>query len=460
MTCASPNDPAEAARVAALKIVRALNDAGHVAYFAGGCVRDALLKLVPKDYDVATSATPVEVKNIFRNAHAVGAAFGVMLVPHGPVRIEVATFRTDGHYADGRRPESVQFSTPQEDAQRRDFTLNGLFYDPIADRVIDYVDGQADLARGVVRAIGDASRRFAEDYLRMLRGVRFAARFGFIIDPDTGAAITYNAPNLAKIASERVTDELRHMLGAPTRAAAIQHLWSLGLIDVICSPIFQPSPSATQSPKHSSTHSPSQSPTQSPTPSATPSATPSLIRSPTLSLHLPSSTDFSTALLAVLMDYRGAAAPTDALSPGVIAELIGFARRSLKLSNDELAVMQDVARWAHALFATDPLPIALLRRFVARPTCDATRALLIAIGANGSTQAVARIDTALALVAHLPIAPAPFVTGDDLVAAGFFPGRAFKTVLEEVYDRQLEDALRSRDEAFAFACDRLKQHVS
>src|SRR3954469_23233625 len=203
-------------------VLRRLREAGHVAYFAGGCVRDLLLGLEPKDWDVATDAPPQRVRELFSKTEAVGAAFGVILVRHGKSVVEVATFRSEGNYLDGRRPSEVRFTTAEEDARRRDFTINGLFLDPLAggppaEQVIDYVGGREDLRRGVLRAIGDPERRFAEDYLRLLRAVRFAARLGFPIPPATAAAVRRHAPRLAQIAPERVGDELRVMLPPPTR---------------------------------------------------------------------------------------------------------------------------------------------------------------------------------------------------------------------------------------------------
>lgn len=177
----------------AKQVVEDLRAAGHEALWAGGCVRDGLLGIEPKDYDVATDAGPDRVREVFgrRRTIPVGAAFGVITVlgPKPCDPIEVATFRTDGEYRDGRHPESVRFTTAEEDAQRRDFTINGLFYDPIEERVIDYVGGEADLGGRTVRAIGDASARFGEDKLRMLRAVRFATTFGFDIEAETLAAI-------------------------------------------------------------------------------------------------------------------------------------------------------------------------------------------------------------------------------------------------------------------------------
>src|SRR5687768_12609710 len=176
----------------ALAVVNRLREAGHLAYFAGGCVRDALLGLEPKDYDVATDAPPDRVRELFPRTQAVGAAFGVILVRQGRSQIEVATFRSEGKYLDGRRPENVTFTTAEEDAKRRDFTINGMFYDPVADKVIDFVGGRQDAPDRVLRAIGNPDERFAEDHLRLLRAIRFAARFGMTIEPATHDAIARN----------------------------------------------------------------------------------------------------------------------------------------------------------------------------------------------------------------------------------------------------------------------------
>src|SRR5437763_2390306 len=204
----------------ALAVVKRLREAGHVAYFAGGCVRDELLGFTPKDYDVATDAPPERVRQLFSNTQAVGAAFGVILVRHRKSVIEVATFRTDLQYKDGRRPEGVVFTTAEEDAKRRDFTINGLFMDPLdGDRVIDFVGGQEDLKNKVLRAIGEPNHRFEEDHLRLLRAVRFAARFGLQVDAATADAIQSHAAQLKRISPERICEELRLMLGAPSRGA-------------------------------------------------------------------------------------------------------------------------------------------------------------------------------------------------------------------------------------------------
>ncbi|MDL5052727.1 CCA tRNA nucleotidyltransferase [Oscillatoria laete-virens NRMC-F 0139] len=185
----------------AKQIVQTLHDAGHTAYFAGGCVRDMLMGRAPHDYDVATSATPGQVIGLFPRTESVGAAFGVILVILDGIPTEVATFRTDGDYSDGRRPDAVHFSSPEQDARRRDFTINGLFHDPLTGQTLDYVGGRDDLAGKLLRAIGEPSRRFAEDKLRLLRCVRFATTLDFRIEPATWAALEQIARKLPLSAS-------------------------------------------------------------------------------------------------------------------------------------------------------------------------------------------------------------------------------------------------------------------
>ncbi|MEI8197059.1 MAG: CCA tRNA nucleotidyltransferase, partial [Phycisphaerae bacterium] len=214
----------------ATTIVRRLQQAGHTAYFAGGCVRDQLLGRTPADFDVATSAHPEQVMTLFGRAQQVGVSFGVVLVRQKHQTVEVATFRTDGQYSDGRRPDNVQFTTAEVDAQRRDFTCNGLFFDPIAHQLHDFVGGQADIQARILRAIGRPEQRFAEDYLRMLRAPRFAAKLGFEIEPVTLQAIRIGAPNIRLISKERIGEELRMMLAHPARVRAAELLVATGLL--------------------------------------------------------------------------------------------------------------------------------------------------------------------------------------------------------------------------------------
>ncbi len=216
----------------AVEVVRTLRAAGHEALWAGGCVRDELLGLTPKDYDVATSARPEEVRRLFRRTVAVGLSFGVVeVLGPRPLKVQVATFRSDVSYSDGRHPDAVVFSTAREDALRRDFTINGMFADPLENRVIDYVGGQDDLRARVLRAIGDPVERFTEDRLRMLRAVRMAARFELTIEPDTAAAIQAMARGIDAVSAERVADELRKMLVDVHRARGMALFLDLGLAE-------------------------------------------------------------------------------------------------------------------------------------------------------------------------------------------------------------------------------------
>lgn len=220
-----------------IEIIQKLTVAGHIAYWAGGCVRDLLLGKVPNDFDVATSATPQQVRELFgkRRTLAVGESFGVIIVlgPKSAGPIEVATFRTEGEYRDGRRPESVDFCSPEEDSKRRDFTINGMFYDPIADEVHDFVGGQRDLEEKLVRAIGIPHDRMEEDKLRLLRAVRFTALLGFELEAATADAVKAMASQLVVVSVERIAQELRKMLVHPQRAVAVQLCEELRLLQVI-----------------------------------------------------------------------------------------------------------------------------------------------------------------------------------------------------------------------------------
>lgn len=216
-------------REAAIKVIRTLRKAGFEALFAGGCVRDMLLGRRPKDYDVATSAEPAEVTARFRHTIKVGARFGVIIVMWEGQQVEVATFRSDMTYVDGRRPSQVEFTDAKQDALRRDFTVNGMFYDPIRRTVVDYVRGQRDLQGRVIRAIGPAQERLSEDYLRMLRAIRFSTRLGFAIAPATYAAIRHNAEHIGQISGERIAIELEGILVGSDRARGLDMLNHTGL---------------------------------------------------------------------------------------------------------------------------------------------------------------------------------------------------------------------------------------
>src|SRR5204863_4028588 len=218
---------------AARKVAARLREGGHVAYFAGGCVRDMVRGLAPKDYDIATDARPEVVQKLFRRTYAVGAHFGVIIVLENGFQFEVATFRSDEAYIDGRHPSAVHFSSPEEDAQRRDFTINGMFYDPLAEKMIDLVGGRADIDAKLVRAIGDPAQRFGEDRLRMLRAVRFATVLGYEIEKATWDALATNAESINQISAERIRDELVRTFLSPNRVRGWDLLDSSGLMRAI-----------------------------------------------------------------------------------------------------------------------------------------------------------------------------------------------------------------------------------
>lgn len=223
----------------ALEVCRVLSDAGHRALLAGGCVRDLLLDVAPKDYDIATSARPEAVAKLFESVVSVGAAFGVQIVIRAEGNYEVATFRRDGPYTDGRHPSRVEFLGEEEDAKRRDFTINGLFFDPETEAIVDYVGGQADLRDGVLRAVGNARARFEEDHLRLLRAVRFAARLGFAIEMKTREAIVEGAASIQKTSAERVRDELTKMLTEGSAKQAFELMDETGLLAEVLPEIAQ-----------------------------------------------------------------------------------------------------------------------------------------------------------------------------------------------------------------------------
>lgn len=401
--------PTRGARDAALAVVRTLRDAGHTAYFAGGCVRDELLGRTPNDFDVATDATPDRIQALFRKTAAVGAAFGVVLVKHHTHTIEVATFRSDGSYSDNRRPDAVTFSTPIDDARRRDFTINALFLDPLSPHhlhtagahgtVIDLVNGLADLASRTLRAVGNPHQRLAEDHLRALRAVRLAAKLDFVIEPLTALAIREHASELNGVSRERIGDELRAMFDLPhTFSAAMLQLHALGL-DTVC--FGAPAGSDTFFPRLQA-------------------------------LLMSDSCSFPAALAALVLDRE--AHPSSTIhTPQQVASRL---RRTLCLSNDESSLLYAVLD-SHAKLPDWPaLSIAQRKRLARTPGFKPALAILSATSPNQALQFHAHVNEMLS--DGIGIAPIPLLTGDDLVEAGFEPGPRFRLVLDRVYDAQLE----------------------
>ena len=417
----------------ATAVVRRLREAGHVAYFAGGCVRDLLLGQTPKDYDVATDAPPDRVRQLFRNTQAVGAAFGVILVRLGKSTVEVATFRTDGTYTDGRRPDTVIFATAEQDAQRRDFTINGLFLDPLdGDRVIDHVGGRADLDAKLIRAIGNPDERFAEDHLRLLRAVRFAARLGFEIEPETADAIRHHAGELVRVSPERVAEELRRMFGTSgiRNAEADALLREHQLADYafravgVCGDLDSRA-------AHANTYA---------------------------LWHM---TTFGSALAAIAFTWRCWRSgmpddPAPLFRRVDVATTIQGYRRDLKLSNEEAAEIEGVLVGVGWLLANPQPTLAAKKRFVAAPTSAHALWLLCATGLIVGSERWEKwrsLEISVRQLADTHVAPPPLVTGDDLTAAGATPGPAFKRALDAAYDAQLEDRVTDRAAALALAMD-------
>ncbi len=406
-------------RAFAVRAVRRLRDAGFTAYWAGGCVRDLLMGLTPSDYDIATDAEPDQVRNLFgrRWTIAVGEAFGVILVRGRPGEgdVEVATFRTEGRYLDGRRPESVRYSSPEEDAFRRDFTINGMFYDPLDERVIDYVGGRIDLAAGLVRAIGDPVERFREDKLRMLRAVRMTARFGFQLDPATAAAVRDHRTEIAVVSRERIAQELKKMLEHERRVQAMELAWQLGLLAAAFPDWPLPSADAVPGDAAAGWHR--------------------------QMARLAALTDpsFALSLAALWME----------LAPALVHHLA----RGLRLSNEITDRVTRLVEDAALVHAVSSWPLARVKRLLADPIHVDLLALVRAdaVARSASLEDVTHLATWRGRLSPEEINPPQLVTGQDLIAAGLRPGPDFKHWLDTIRDAQLNGDIHSRDEALALA---------
>ncbi len=443
---------------AALAIVRRLREAGHQAFFAGGCVRDLLLGLAPQDFDVATSATPEQIVSLFPKTFTVGAHFGVVLVcdeiDDTPIATEVATFRSDGAYSDGRRPDAVRYTTdPREDVLRRDFTINGLLLDPLATgdparATLDFVHGREDLAARVIRAIGDPALRFAEDKLRMMRAVRFAARFDFQIDPATSAAIRRLAAEIAQVSAERVRDELTRILTEGGARRGFELLFDLGLLAQVL-------------PEAVRLRGVAQPPEFHPEGDV-------WTHTMLMLAQLPPQSSATLAWAALLHDIGKPATfqppkpavPGNDEKPGRI-RFNGHVEAGIRISETILARLrfsgddtaQILSLVANHMRFGDVLQMkqSTLKRFLRLPRFDEHLALhrLDAISAHGD---LACYNFARAHFEAEPtpdLRPAPLVTGSDLIAAGYRPSPQFKPMLALAEDAQLEGAIITREQALA-----------
>jgi tRNA nucleotidyltransferase/poly(A) polymerase len=419
----------------AVEVVRRLREAGHEAYWAGGCVRDRLLGLTPKDYDVATAARPDEVVTLFgpRRTLGIGAAFGVIAVrgPHGAGQIEVATFRSDVGYSDGRHPDEVRFSDARHDAERRDFTINGLFFDPLDHREIDFVGGVADLQAGLVRAIGDPRARFTEDKLRMLRAVRFAAKFRFALDEATRGAIREMAGQVSVVSAERIAQEMRAMLVHPQRARAVELLRDVGLLVQLL-----PEVAALAEAPHDAAD--------------TNSSWPRTLRvleelvEPSFSLAV-------AALVHRLGDSPGGARGHERAA---LVQRLG-PRWKLSTADKERAAW--LARNQEQLLEAAQRPWSQVQPVLIHEGAHELVALDEAIARVASTPAphVAFCRAKLAL-SDAELDPPPLVTGEDLIARGVPAGPVYRRVLEQARAAQLDGEVRSREEALRLVDELLR----
>ncbi|MBZ5705760.1 MAG: CCA tRNA nucleotidyltransferase [Acidobacteriia bacterium] len=433
-----------------------MRDRGHQAYLVGGCVRDLVLGREPADYDITTDATPDEVMGIFPETYAVGAQFGVVLVPapgdaascvsteatdHSKTNaVEVATFRSDVGYSDGRHPDQVRYSKdPREDVKRRDFTINGLLLDPIKNEVLDFVGGRADLEAGIVRTIGDAERRFAEDKLRMLRAVRFAARFDYQIEPKTFAAIPRMAAQIHQVSRERVRDELTRMLTEGHARRAFLLLDKSGLLKEIL-------------PEITAMKGVEQPPQFHPEGDV-------FVHTLLLLDKLRHPCPLTLAWGALLHDVGKP--PTFRVAPdrirfdGHVEVGVKMAQeilRRLRFSNDDteqvLALVANHMRFADV----QRMKESTFKKFV-RMSEFAEHLELHRIDCQASHGDLTSYQFTRQKMASIPpetMRPIPLITGDDLIAAGYKPGPRFKEILSAVEDAQLEGQLQTRDQAMGF----------
>ena len=424
----------------ALSIVRTLRDKGYKAYFVGGCVRDFLLGFIPKDIDIATNAFPHEIEALFRFTIPVGKQFGVILVGQGKHTYEVATFRKDMDYADGRHPSEVVFSSEKEDVFRRDFTINGLLYDPFSREIIDYVGGQEDLKKKIIRTIGDPVQRFTEDKLRLLRGVRFSARLGFDMEEKTCAAIKSMAHHVVECSAERIRDELVHIFVGKHPDKGLELLDSTNLLRVILPEIFLLK-GVEQPPE----------------------------------FHPEGDVFVHTLLMFSHMKEN----PSKELAFGVLLHDVGkpstFTREDrirfnshakagveiaeeiltrLRFSNDEKKKILDLVGNHMRFMNVKQMKTSKLKRFLRNPWFEDHMELhrLDCIASHGGLDNYHFCRKKLDEYEkeETELRPSPLATGQTLIDLGLTPGPAFKTILTAIEDLQLEGTITTEAEAIQY----------
>jgi poly(A) polymerase len=434
-------------RAKAIEIVRRLQLAGFEAFWVGGCVRDVLLGREPGDYDVATSAKPADIERLFPHTIPVGKQFGVMLVVEDGLQFEVATFRAEGDYQDGRHPGRVTFANAQADALRRDFTINGLFYDPLQSRTYDWVGGEADLRAGLVRTIGAPQERFAEDHLRLLRAVRLAAQLGFQIEPGTMAALKANAPTISSVSAERVRDELLKLFRPPHAGRGLDLLRESRLLTEVL-PEIEATAACDQSPQYH------------------PEGTVFNHIRRMLEL-LPPDAPASLPWAVLLHDVAKPVTASRDSATGAIhfyghekvgADMAEALLRRLKFPRKQIDEIVLCVR-CHMQFKDVPnMRKATIRRLILRPTFPLELELhrLDCLGSHGGLEIYQALLREAEQLQQQPDIKPPLLTGDDLIELGMKPGPALGALLAEIRDKQLQEELRSPEEARRWAVGQLK----
>lgn len=418
-------------------ILQKLRTAGHEAYFAGGCVRDMLLDLEPHDIDIATSALPQEVEKLFSHTVAVGAEFGVIIVLEHDAEIQVATFRHDGTYGDGRHPNKVTFTNAEEDAKRRDFTINGLFYDPFSKEVFDYVNGREDLSKKMIRAIGNPHQRFAEDKLRLLRAIRFATTLGFEIEPDTWKAVCELAPEILVVSAERIRDELQKIFLSPHRLRGFDLLDESGLLKILL-------------PEMTLLKGCEQPPEFHPEGDV-------FVHTRLMLQMLPESASLPLVLSVLFHDIGKPATRTvdengkmrfyahDQVGTKMAEKIL----QRLRFSNEVIEAVLPAVRLHMSFKDAQKMRLSTLRRMMARPTFEDELELhrVDCGSSHGMLDNYYFLQQKQEEFANMPLIPPPLITGEDLIALGLKPGPMFGKILQRVKDAQLENLISTREEA-------------
>lgn len=429
----------------AIKIVKFLKSKGFAALFAGGCVRDLVMKKSPEDFDIATSAKPDEIEKLFKKTVPVGKQFGVMIVVENDIPFEVATFRSEGNYADGRRPSQVSFTSPEEDAKRRDFTINGLFYDPIKEEIIDHVGGRGDIHQQVIRTIGSPSDRFNEDKLRLLRAIRFAANLNFKIEDQTWREIKRLAPSIEIVSPERIRDELVKLFTRPNADRGLDLLSESGLLKIILPEIEAMKGVEQQS-----------------------------------DFHPEGDVFVHTKLLMKKLEK-----PTTELAFGALLHDVGkpatFSRekgritfynhshigsqmaekilRRLRFSNHEISDILSCVE-NHMKFAdVQVMRVGKLKQFVSRSNFDTELELhrIDCESSHGKLDNYHFLQKKIEEYRKEDLKPKPMINGNDLLTAGYKAGPVIKTILEQVYELQLEGKFKTKDSALAWVSKNFKK---